>query len=211
MKKLIVVFFALIFISNAQQISGGMGISYFNNSKLTDYINGNFAVGGDGLSSFNPQIDFYIEAAFDVSESYQLAIEYDFALWSFTNSVFSIGQYEFSMLNHKPSLIGYYVLRGEGYNFKFGAGAGPRISSVTEKLSPTEIDYSSTGVGAVAKAVGNTLLGGNFHANIVVEIRYDAPGEPEDNGAKIVNNSLHESVSANSFSIGLKLGVTYIF
>ena len=60
-----------IFVANAQEISGGMGISYFNNSKLTDYINGNFAVGGDRLSTFNPQIDFYLEAAFDVSQSYQ--------------------------------------------------------------------------------------------------------------------------------------------
>ncbi len=211
MRKIILLSLMSIFVSNAQEITGGMGISYFNNSTITDYINGNFAVGGDRLSTFNSQIDFYIEAAFDISENYQLGLEYDFALWSYTNSAFGIGVYDFTMRNHKPSLIGYYVIKGIGYNLKFGAGAGPRISNVTEELSPSETDYSSTGVGVVAKAQGNTLLGGNFYANIGVEARFDIPGEPENNGNKIVNNSLRENVSTDSFSVGLKLGVTYIF
>ncbi|MGD8777944.1 MAG: hypothetical protein PVH88_03165 [Ignavibacteria bacterium] len=211
MKKIISLFFVFILVSNAQEISGGMGISYFNNSTLTDYINGNYASGGEKLSTFNSQIDFYIETAFDISENYQLAVEYDFSLWSYTNSSFGIGNYEFTLKNHKPSLLGYYVIKGMGYNFKFGAGTGLRIANVTQKISPTETDYSSTGVGFVSKVQGNTLLGGNFYANIAFEARYDMPGEPEDGGSKITNNSLKENVTASLFSVGLKLGVTYIF
>ena len=71
--------------------------------------------------------------------------------------------------------------------------------------------FSSTGYGFILKAVGNTLLGGSLFARISVQARYDLNGEPENNGTPLVNNIAKENVNFNSISIGVSLGVSYIF
>ena len=112
-----------------------------------------------------------------------------------------------------PSVLGYYVIRGEGYNFKFGGGAGVRFLSVnvTRNGSALATNYSSTGFGAILRAEGNTLLGGSVFANIGFEIRYDINGEPDNNGKYLYNRVLNENVNFNAFSSGVRLGITYIF
>jgi hypothetical protein len=109
--------------------------------------------------------------------------------------------------------MAYYVLSGVGYNFKFGAGVGPRFSAVTEekKWQGTSDDYSSIGFGGLLRVEANTALSENFYANIGGDLRYDVNGEPEDeHGNKLVNNVEHETVNFNSFSVGIKLGISYL-
>jgi len=43
-------------------------------------------------------------------------------------------------------------------------------------------------------------------------MRYDVNGEPSDSdGNTIINNVLKENVNFNSFSAGVKLGISYLF
>ena len=64
----------------------------------------------------------------------------------------------------------------------------------------SDVDYSSTGFGVVLRAEGNTVLSENLYANIGLDIRYDANGEPSDSdGNKITN--FNENVNFNSLSI----------
>jgi hypothetical protein len=111
------------------------------------------------------------------------------------------------------STLGYFVLGGEGYNLKFGGGVGPRFVIVEESLpgSGSTQQYTSTGAGLIIRIEGNTLLGGDFYANIGTELRYDVNGEPENNGDKLTNNVYNENVNFDTFALGVRLGFSYYF
>jgi hypothetical protein len=57
------------------------------------------------------------------------------------------------------------------------------------------------------------LLGGNIYANIGTDIRYDRYGDLKKNGSDItlVNNATKEKVDLNSFSVDVRLGITFLF
>ena len=78
-------------------------------------------------------------------------------------------------------------------------------------FSSNSNNYSSVGFGILLRAVGNTALGSNVYANITGDIRYDLNGTPKNNGNPIRNETLDNNVNLNSLSVGLSLGITYIF
>jgi hypothetical protein len=190
-------------------LTAGMGISFVNNSSLQDYLNSSFP-SADELGTFNSELDLYAEADYSVNEKFQLGIEYDYSLYSYTSTYGGLGQYEINIIHHKPSFIGYYVFGGYGYKFKFGGGVGIRIIDLDEKIGLTK-NYTSTGWGIVLKAQGYTALGQSVFANIGLSARYDLAGEPEKNGRKIFNNSLNQPVNINSLSFGVNIGISYFF
>lgn len=213
MKLIILLFIFLILntITPAQvELSASMGIDFVNSPSFYDYINQNFPAQGEIIEGFNASVIFSGEAGYMLSESYQPAVEIGYLIYSYTSSS-SIGQYEMAYNNLMLSLLSYYVVNGDGYNFKLGGGAGLRFFSGDESLPGTGITktYTSTGYGFLLRAEGNTLLGGNIYAKIGAQARYDLNGEPENNGAHLVN--INENVNFNSLSIGLSLGVSYIF
>ena len=177
----------------------GMGLSFFNSNDLENYLNSNFANQTNRLSTFNSSADFFVELGYELNDSYQLGIEYNFNIYSF-NSL--SGFYNLSLNHHKPSLIGYYIIRGVGYKIKFGAGTGIRILQVEEKFQGVG-NYSTNGFGFLLKAQGDTKLGGNLYALISGELRYDIPGEIKTLGGS--------TIGFNSIGVGLKLGTTYYF
>ena len=190
-------------------VSAGMGINFINSSSLKDYVNANFS-GDNNMSTFNTGVEFFAEADYTVSPNFQLGVEYAMELFSYnSNFTLGLGNYDISYTYHKPSLLAYYVLPGEGYKFKFGGGFGLRYVSVDEEIFRTT-NYTSTGVGFLLRAQGHTALGGSFYANIGADARLDLPGEPENDGAPI-GQTTGEAVDLNSFSVGIKLGVSYFF
>jgi hypothetical protein len=102
-----------------------------------------------------------------------------------------------------PSLTSYYVISGEGYNFKLGGGAGVRLSYIEENFSIGSAEYNAIGVGFLLKADGNTLLDGNLYANIGTDLRYDL------NGNFNVNRGAEQKIKLNAFSMSIRLGLTY--
>ena len=72
-------------------------------------------------------------------------------------------------------------------------------------------NYSNTGFGFILRAEGNTLLGGNFYANIGADLKYDINGSPKSGSSNLYNNISRENVNLNSLAVGLRLGVSYIF
>jgi hypothetical protein len=192
------------------ELSGGMGINFNSTPSLADYFNQNYAPDDDQFSDFNSSILFFVEGAYQVSTSYDIALEIGYSLSSSTYSITG-GKYELSYYTIKPSILNYYVIRGAGYNFKFGGGIGLRILSVDEIIPPLQKpeNYNSIGFGLLAKAEGNTSLGGDLFANIGLEARYDLNGEPKNDGSKIYNNIQKENVNFNSLSFGIRLGLMY--
>jgi len=196
------------------ELKGTMGIYFFSAPSMQNYINqSGLASSNNQLESFVSSVVFAGEGGLFVSKSFEITLEAAYQIYSFTE-VKSVGKDELSFNNLMPSLLGYYVLSGDGYNFKFGGGVGVRFVSVdaTRNISVEKTNYSSVGFGTILRIEGNTLLGGNVYANIGADIRYDANGEPENaKGEKLINTSQNnEPVNFNAFSVGVRLGITYI-
>ncbi len=210
---LLMLFSTSILFSQQNQLRMNMGIDFLNTPSLIDYINqSNFASDGSQLPTFNTAVNFSGEYGRLLNENFQLSFELGYLLYSYNASNIN-GRYDISYDIIMPSVLAFYVLRGNGYNFKFGGGTGFRFLSVDETLpaSVRSDNYRSTGFGILLRAEGNTLLSGNFFANIITDIRYDLNGEPTGDNGNLRNSVLNENVNFNTLSVGIKLGVSYFF
>lgn len=208
MKKLLVVLFLILFGVTTQaqvDVMGGMGISFKSNPSLKDYLD-NIFTGGDELADFTSAVTFFFESDYEINTTFDLGLEYEAKIYSYNTSFGGLGTYDFSYLAHSPSVLAYYVIKGAGYKFKFGGGAGYRVISVDEQLptSTEVINYTATGFGLLLKAQAHTLLGGDFYAYIGGDIRYDIIGEAK-NGDLVIG----KDTDFNTLSVGVKLGVSY--
>lgn len=215
MKKKIIILLMIIAanFSFAQiEVKGTMGINFLSSPSMQDYINENFAPSSAQLSTFNSAVIFTGEVGTFLSNDFEMSIEIPYQIYSYTENV-GLGQYELAYNSFMPSVMAYYVLLGSGFNFKFGGGAGPRFVSVTEgkKWQGTEDSFSAIGFGGLLRVEGNTALAENVYANIGFDLRYDVNGEPENsNGDTLVNNVKGENVNFDTFSLGVKLGISYL-
>jgi len=209
MKKIILLILTLSFSQTFAQIelSTGMGINYSANSSLKNYLNANFNAGNSVLSTFSAQVEFFGEGVYSVSDNFQLGIDYGLSVYSYNNT--SSINYELSYTVHKPSVVAYYVIQGKGYKFKFGGGVGLRIVNLDEKIFST-VNYSGTGFGFLARAEGHTSLGGNLYAMLAADMRYDLINNLSSENKRFGDNSGGE-VNLNTFSVGVKIGISYFF
>lgn len=216
MNKIAWIFLVVMFtdFSFAQiELKGTMGINFISIPSVQDYINQNYAPSDAQLGTFNSAVIFTGEVGTFFEKDFEMSIEVPFQIYSYTVNT-GFGQYDLAYNSILPSVMAYYVLSGNGYNIKFGGGAGPRFVNVTEekKWQGTEDEYNSIGFGGLLRAEANTALSENVYANLGLDLRYDVNGEPEDgDGNKLVNNVEQETVNFNSFSLGIKLGVSYLF
>ena len=213
MKKIITSIWIIICLNAASaqgELKAVMGINFMSIPSMQDYLNQNFAPPNDKLGSFVSSVIFAGEGGLFFNENFEMTVEVAYQIYSYTTSGLG-GQYDLSYNNIMPSILAYYVIAGNGYNLKFGSGLGLRFPDVDESLPATgnTITYTSTGYGVIARAEGNTLLGGDVFANIGAEIRYDVNGEPENNGNTLTNNVQGENVNFNTFSLGVRLGISY--
>ncbi|MCK9280937.1 MAG: hypothetical protein M0P71_09965 [Melioribacteraceae bacterium] len=211
MKKIIIIFLFTFVSSIYSQFDFtlGMGLDFNSTSSFREYINSNYSRGSSDIATFKSSVFFSGEVGYDIKENIQLAIEYNVLIDSYTQSIGVAGNYEMSYVSHRPSIIAYYVLKGKGYKFKFGGGAGFRYVQLDEKKYIIT-NYSTNGYGIVLKAEGNTLLSGNFYANIGVSLRYDTPGAPKNSLIGYIYNPItKENLNLNSVSVGIKIGVSY--
>jgi hypothetical protein len=214
MKKIIITLFVLIisvysFAQAPNEVRGSMGIDFVSIPSLKEYID---QLPYEELTDFNAAVNFSGSYGRMLSESFQIQAELGYLLYSFT-STGTDGQYDLTYSLVMPSILGYYVLNGTGYNFKFGGGTGVRFLSVDESLPGTvnSDNYSATGYGFIFRAEGNTAIAENVYAHIAADVRYDVNGEPENNGENLYNIVYKENVNFNSLSFGLRLGISYQF
>lgn len=216
MNKTILLFLAIIITipTFAQtELKATMGINFINLPSVQDYINFTYPSEVDQLSSFNTAAIFTGEIGYFFSNSFEVSIEIPYQIYSYTTNIPGSGQYDLYYDELLPSLMAYYVLAGTGYNFKFGGGVGPRFVFVTEekKWQGTSEEFTSTGFGGVLRIEGNTSIAENVYANIGGDLRYDINGEPQNsNGGKLNYSANKETVNFNSFSMGVKLGISYL-
>lgn len=192
------------------QARASMGIDFVSTPSLTDYIN-IYIQPESELGSFNSAVVFSGEFGYNIESNLQIGIEIAYLLNSYTSSQLN-GLYDLSYSIIMPSAAAYYLITGDGYNFKIGGGTGVRLVDADESLPGlgAAINYSTTGFGFILRAEGNTSIGGNFFASIGTDLRYDINGKPS-NGDNFLGGRSDISTNFNSFSAGIKLGISYLF
>lgn len=210
MRKLFLLILVTNVISFAQiDVSASMGLDFKYSSSYKDYINTSFAMSNQ-LPSFKSAVSFNFAIDYKFDKNYAIGVEHNILIDSY-NAQFGVGgAYELSYEIHRPTLIGYYLIPGYGYQFKFGVGLGLRFVNLSERIL-TEINYKSSGYGFLFKAEGNTLLSNNLYALIGGNLRIDKIGDVENDGKFIVNRNTKENLNMNSISFGIYLGITYTF
>ena len=211
MKYIFTILAALLIITQAtaqNEVRLGMGINFGSTPSLKDYINQ--VAGYNEMASFNSAVIFSGEYDHSFSNTFDLGLEVAYLLSSSTFNI-GTGQYDFSYHIIMPTITSYYVIRGEGYNFKFGGGVGVRLASADESFpsSPSAINFTSTGFGFLLRAAGNTKLSDNFYVYISGDLRYDLNGDL--NGWEQHHSTIYNQVDLNTFSAGVNLGITYMF
>ena len=217
MKK-ILLFSAILFFTKilfAQtELKATMGVNFISVASMQDYINqSNYAPLDNQLGTFNAAVIFSVEGGYFLNSKFEMSVEIPYQIYSYNSTIVGAGQYNLSYDELLPSVMAYYVISGTGYNFKFGGGVGPRFVFVTEekKWQGTSEDYSSIGFGGLLRVEANTSLADNIFANIGFDLRYDVNGEPENNNGKtLYNTGMSENVNFNTFSAGVKLGISYL-
>lgn len=210
MKKIILLLFlSFINLSAQWDFSLAMGIDYKSIPAYRDYINYGFAPVNNKLKSFNTSVNFAGEVGYLTSKNFQLGLEYSLAIDSYSTYMNTGGIYDISYVLHRPSLLGYYVIAGQGYKFKFGGGLGLRLASLNEEII-TKTNYTANGFGLLIRAEANTLLSDNLYVLMGLDLRYDVTGDLESGSGKKINNIVNnENVNLNSISVGLKIGINY--
>lgn len=205
---------AICFTQSQAQYSlrASMGIDFTNTPSLNDYINQSGLTGGNVIKDFNTAVNFSGEFGYSITNDFQVGFELGYLINSFNFST-DLGKFELDYNILSPNLLAYYILDGIGYNFKFGGGFGLRFVNVDLSFPGTNVitNYSNTGYGFLLRADGNTLLGGNFYANIGADLKYDINGVPKSNGQTLYNNISREDVDLNSLSFAIRLGISFIF
>lgn len=211
MKKLLL--FVMIFLSakciSAQwDLSASMGMDFKSIPSLRDYVNSGFSNPGDQFASFKSAVNFSGEADYRLRPNFHIGVEYSYQTDSYNTSLGSGGVYEISYSNHRPTVLAYYVIPGEGYQFKFGGGIGYRYVSLDERIV-SSTNHSFSGFGILLRALGNTLLSKNFYALIGFDLRYDVISQNSNSNNALINLTNGEKVNLNSVSVGIQLGITY--
>lgn len=214
MKKMLVIII-LIFAANSfaqeNELTATMGIDFMSTPSFRDYINQNYAT-SEEMSDFNSAVQFTLKYGRLLNPDFMLAGEVGYQIYSY-NNFFSLGQYDVSINSLLPSILAYYVLAGNGYNFKFGGGAGLRLLYITEKLpgEANSTEYTATGFGLLLRGEATTRIDGNLHVHIGSDIRYDLAGKPQKSQDAFSSNKTFEQVEFNSLIIGVRLGLSYYF
>jgi hypothetical protein len=194
---------------NNFEVTSGMGIQMAYTPVLTNYVNNNYGYNSP-LKTFNNGVETWIEVNTDYSKDFQLGIEFAYNYFSYTNVLGSGLVYELDKTIYMPTLLGYYIIEGEGYEFKFGVGLGYRYAEIAEKTYTSD-SYSAGGFGSLMRSQALTALGNNLYVNLSGDLRYDIIGTPKNGDNKIYDNVLQQNVTLNSFSVVVRVGITYIF
>jgi hypothetical protein len=214
MKKFFILLSLIIYLPgfsfSQTEVRASMGIDFISSPSLTDYLNQTYASGQ--LNTFNSAIIFSFEADRFLNNNYQVGLELSYLLNSFNyNQDFNV--YNLSYYVIMPAILNYYVIQGQGYEFKFGGGIGVPFVIVDEKTIGIEYStkYKSLGAALILRVDGNTILSDNIYVNLGGDLKYELNGKPNNGNLYLVNRVTGENVNFNFFSAGIHIGLTYRF
>ena len=194
----------------------GMGASYGNNKSLNTFIgyelpNYNTLSESQKLKDFRTAFEFFGNVERQISKNIAVKLDYSYLIKSNKVAMYQSNTFDYN--NHQFVLALNYVMPGEYYFFKFGAGAGPVFSSLESISSTTRSGtYTSTGVMAKAEGTFSIQMGKNLAGYINGYVGNVFAGNLKGGDGNELKNAAGDTVNLNSFMIGLRLGVEfYIF
>jgi len=196
---------SLMFNRNYCGVSGGLGVSLINVGDVVDFVSN-----GTNQSHFAAAAEFFGALEVQIADNWGIKGEYSYLLNSYNipqGGIILPYSYHVQM----PSALLEYVLKGNGYFFKFGGGGGYHFAQF-EQDYPATITYTAKGIGLKIEGEGNTAFDEHLYGYIGADARDDILGDLKDDAGNIlVNKSLNKNVKMNFITVGLKFGLTYFF
>lgn len=197
-----------------KSISGGMRLSYGSNPSLLRFIQYElpdyFRVPESlQIPDFNVGYEFFGGFEYQLAKKFSLKADYSYFIKSVNSTASQYSMYDFTYNSHNILLTGYYLIPGEHFYLKFGAGTGLILSKLSTQMYGLLADYNSTGLKVKIESVLNTQISNSLAAYFGVFLSNTFNGAMEkSDGSKLLNRT-GEEVNLNSFGFGLSLGFEY--
>jgi hypothetical protein len=197
-----------------KSFSGGMRLSYGNNPSLLKFVQYELpdyykVPESQQISDFNVGYEFYGGFEYQVTKNFSLKAEYSYFVKSVNSTAPQYSMYDFTYYDNNMLLTGLYLIPGEYFYLKFGAGAGLVLSKLSTQTYGLENNYNSTGLNLKLEGVLNTQISNSLATYFGVFLSNTFNGTlKKSDGSKLLNRTGDE-VNLNSFKLGLSLGFEY--
>jgi len=194
---------------NSFAFFGGMGVHVVSAPDFVEYIN-TVTTFSQRVDDFGTAVDFFGGAEFPMDKEWGLKLEHAYLFKSYSVPGKLGGIYDLYYSTQSPSVIIQKVISGKGYFFKIGAGGGYHFGYASQKVSTFGIvtEYTSTGFGLKAEAVGQTAFDDNFFGYIGGSFGWELFGELKDNkGVNLFAPNSTSPVTLRYFHAGVRFGV----
>lgn len=197
-----------------KSFSGGMRLSYGNNPSLLRFVQYELpdyyrVPESQQISNFNVGYEFFGGFEYQIASNFSLKADYSYFVKSVNSSAPQYSMYDFTYYDHNILLTGFYLIPGEYFYLKFGAGAGLVLSKLSAQTFGLENDYNSSGLNLKLEGVLNTQISSSLatYFGIFISNTFNATLKKSDD-SKLLNRT-GEEVNLNSFKLGLSLGFEY--
>jgi len=197
-----------------KSVSGGMRLSYGNNPsflkfvqyELPDYFR---VPESQQISNFEVGYEFFGGFEYQLAKNFSLKADYSYYIKSLNSTAPQYSAYDFTYYNHNILLTGYYLIPGDYFYLKFGAGTGLILSSLSTQTFGLTGKYNSTGINTKLEGVLNTQISNSIAAYFSVFLSGSFNGSLKNSDGSLLKSRPGEEVNLNSFNAGLGLGFEY--
>ena len=191
-----------------------MRLSYGNNPSLLRFVQYELpdyykVPESQQISDFNVGYEFFGGFEYQVAKNFSLKADYSYFVKSVNSTAPQYSMYDFTYYDNNILLTGFYLIPGEYFYLKFGAGAGLVLSKLSTQTYGLENNYNSTGLNLKLEGVLNTQISNSLatYFGVFLSNTFNSTLKKSD-GSKLLNRA-GEEVNLNSFRIGLSLGFEY--
>jgi hypothetical protein len=190
-------------------IAAGMGVTYRSAADIVALVNSTQSA-LERVGEFRAGAEFFAAFSMPLDESWVLKMDYAYQIASM-NVATQLETAQFTITQHCPTLVLQYVLHHEEtYNVKAGAGAGYHFGRLAEKFFTIDNTYSAHGPALLVELEGNTAFGEHLYATLGLSAGWSLLGALKDDAGRAPGfQSTGESVTMNSFGVGVRLGFMY--
>lgn len=197
-----------------KSVSGGMRLSYGNNPSFLNYVKYElpdyFRVPeSQQIPDFEVGYEFFGGFEYQLAKNFSLKADYSYFIKSLNSTAPQYLSYDFTYYNHNILLTGYYLIPGEYFYLKFGAGAGLILSNLSTQTFGLSGNYNSKGINTKLESVLNTQISNSIAAYFSVFLSGTFNGSLKNSDGSLLRTRPGEEVNLNSFNIGLGLGFEY--
>ena len=188
-------------------IYAGMGLEYTATPSYNNYTRAQIFGGAhDSVSSISPGLEVFGGLEYELSKTFSLRLDYSYFFKSKT--YYNPLAYDYFYFIHQPYLVGSYILAGNGYKIKIGAGIGYHFGQFQTGLTgQSSINYNSSGLAIKGEGVFSVKISRKMETYISGFVFGQFMSSLKDsNGTVLKNNLTGSDVNLSGYGIGVRLG-----